>query len=139
MGVDPGREIIWMVDSRKVLSQFPEDVRQETGHALRIAQQYGKHDCAKPLGGDLSGVMEIVSNSENGNTYRSVYTAKLEDYLYVLHCFEKKSKRGIATPKSELDVIRKRFKAAKVHNAEIVQKRKADQTEAEKAKKRVLV
>jgi phage-related protein len=67
----------------------------------------------KPLHGDLSGVNELVADSEDGNTYRCVYTVKLEQFVYVLHCFEKKAKTGIATPKRELDVVRRRLKEAR--------------------------
>ncbi|HYI96374.1 MAG TPA: type II toxin-antitoxin system RelE/ParE family toxin [Bryobacteraceae bacterium] len=60
---------------------------------------------------DLEAV-EVVADFD-GNTYRSVYTVKLAGFIYVLHCFQKKSKRGIATPRSELELIRKRLKDAK--------------------------
>ena len=125
MGANPERPIVWMVDSRRVLSEFPKDAREEIGHSLRIAQRGQKAASAKPL---FSGTMEIVSDSKTGNTYRGVYIAKLEDYIYVLHCFEKKSKRGIATPKLDQDMIRSRLKAAVKHNAEYVKKRDAAQT-----------
>ena len=59
------------------------------------------------------GVSELLANSEDGNTYRCVYTVKLEFFVYVLHCFEKKAKSGIATPKRELDVIRRWLKEAR--------------------------
>jgi phage-related protein len=125
MGVNPEKPIVWMVDSRQVLSGFPEDARGEIGHSLRIAQRGEKATSAKPL---FSGVMEIVADSNTGNTYRAAYVAKLEDHIYVLHCFEKKSKRGIATPKPDQDMIRRRLKAATKHNAEYVKKRDARQT-----------
>ena len=63
--------------------------------------------------GDLSGVAELVADSQDGNTYRSVFTLKLDPFVFVLHCFEKKATKGIATPKRELDVIRQRLKEAK--------------------------
>jgi phage-related protein len=64
-------------------------------------------------------VSELVSDAADGNTYRSVFTVKMEPFVFVLHCFEKKSKRGVATPKRELDVIRKRLKEAKEEYREI--------------------
>jgi phage-related protein len=114
------RPVAWIGDSKKVLSDFPADVQSEVGYAIYEAECGGKHPNAKPMHGDLSGVMEIVSDSENGNTYRAVYTIKLNHFLYVLHCFEKKAKHGIATPKRELDIIRGRIKAAREHNAKHV-------------------
>ena len=65
------------------------------------------------LHGDLSGVSELVADSEDGNTYRCFYTVRLELFVWVLHCFEKKATRGIATPKRELDMIRRRLKEAR--------------------------
>jgi phage-related protein len=125
MGTDPGKPIIWMVDSKKILSGFPKDVRYEIGHSLRIAQLGSKDASAKPL---FSGVLEVVADSEIGNTYRAAYIAKLEDYVYVLHCFEKKAKHGIATPKSQLDLIRKRLKAAREHNAKHIRESASQKT-----------
>ncbi len=55
--------------------------------------------------------MEIVSDYRT-DTYRAVYTVKFRDSVYVLHAFQKKAKKGIATPKAELDVIRSRLKLA---------------------------
>ncbi|MYA99546.1 hypothetical protein F4X90_07700 [Candidatus Poribacteria bacterium] len=59
-----------------------------------------------------SGVFEIV-DTYSPDTYRAVYTVKLGQSLYVLHCFQKKSKRGIRTPKKEIDLIRRRLGRAK--------------------------
>jgi phage-related protein len=63
----------------------------------------------KPLHGDLSGVSELVADSEDGNTYRSVFTVKMDPFVFVLDCFEKKATKGTATPKRELDRIGKRL------------------------------
>jgi phage-related protein len=101
------------------LSAFPDDAKGELGHGLRIVQRGERPDNEKPLHGDLSGVSELVSDAADGNTYRSVFTVKMEPFVFVLHCFEKKSKRGVATPKRELDVIRKRLKEAKEEYREI--------------------
>ena len=50
--------------------------------------------------------------SDEGGTYRAVYTVKYAQAIFVLHCFQKKSKKGIATPKEDMDVIRVRLKMA---------------------------
>jgi phage-related protein len=82
------------------------------GHALFEAQAGGKSDSAKPLREySGAGVLEIVKDHD-GDTYRAVYTVRLADVVYVLHCFQKKSKRGIETPKAVTDLIRQRLKAA---------------------------
>ena len=88
------KEVIWMGNSLKNLRKFPEDVKDEIGFALQKTQRGNTPDCGKPLKG-LDGVMEIVTNDSAG-TYRTVYTAKLGNKVYVLHAFQKKSKKGIA-------------------------------------------
>ena len=85
------------------------------GFALHLAQTGQKHDQSKPLKGfSGAGVLEVVED-HMGDTYRAVYTVKLADVVYVLHCFQKKSKSGISTPKPEMDLIRDRLKAAQAH------------------------
>lgn len=98
--------------SLEVISEFPEEVKDEIGYALYEAQLGKKSNKAKPLTGIGSGIMEIVSDFDK-NTYRSVYTVKIGEVIYVLHCFQKKSKQGIATPKQEIDLIKQRLKDAK--------------------------
>ncbi len=94
---------------------MPDDVIDVFGFALHLAQAGKKHDQAKPLKGfGGAGVLEVVED-HLGNTYRAVYTVKIADAVYVLHCFQKKSKQGIETPKHDLDLIRERLKAAQAH------------------------
>lgn len=89
---------------------MPEEVRQVFGFALFHAQIGLLHTAAKPLKGfGSAGVVEIVEDWR-GNTYRAVYTARFAGAIYVLHCFEKKSKRGIETPKRDMDLIRARLR-----------------------------
>jgi phage-related protein len=98
--------------SREDLSEFPVEVRRFVGFALRTAQKGGKHPDAKPLKGFKgAGVLEIVSDFD-GNTFRAVYTVRIRGVIFVLHAFQKKSKKGIKTPKAELDKIRRRLKEA---------------------------
>ncbi len=100
-----------MGNSLAVLREFPQPVQEEIGYALYLAQVGGKHSNAKPLKGLGSGVLEVVSD-HRGDTYRAVYTVRLAGKVYVLHAFQKKSRRGIATPKSELDLVSQRLKRA---------------------------
>jgi phage-related protein len=98
----PLKPIEWISSSLDDLRKFPEDVQQMMGFALYLAQSGKKHPDAKPLKGFKgSGVLEIVENF-NGDTYRGVYTVKFAGIVYVLHAFQKKSKRGIATPKQDI-------------------------------------
>ncbi len=94
---------------------MPNDVLDVFGFALHLAQTGKKHDQAKPLKGfGGAGVLEVVEDYM-GDTYRAVYTVKIADAVYVLHCFQKKSKSGIETPKHEMDLIRDRLRAAQAH------------------------
>ncbi len=92
---------------------FPEGVRRRVGGALWEAQLGLKAAFAKPLKGfGSAGVLEIVDDFD-GDTYRAVYTVRFAGVVYVLHAFQKKSKRGIATPKTELDLIEQRLRRAR--------------------------
>lgn len=86
------------------------------GFALLEAQLGGKHPAAKPLAGYKgSGVLEIVEDHDGG-TYRVMYTVRIGDTVYVLHAFEKKSKKGIATPRHDLDLVKQRLAlATRIH------------------------
>ena len=91
---------------------LPTDVRRLFGYALSLAQAGDQHDVAKVLKGfGSAGVLEVVED-DAGGTYRAVYTVKFEEAVFVLHCFQKKSKRGIASPKVDMDLIRARLKVA---------------------------
>jgi phage-related protein len=100
-----------MGNALEVLKTFPSAVQDEIGYALYLAQRGEKHVSAKPLKRLGSGVLEVVSD-HRGDTFRAVYTVRLADRVFVLHAFQKKSKRGIATPQSEVDLVRRRLKLA---------------------------
>jgi phage-related protein len=107
------KELVWVASSLKDLRAFPEEVRQVMGFALYQAQTGGKHVAAKPLQGfGGAGVLEVVEDHA-GDTYRAVYTVRFAEAVYVLHAFQKKATRGIATPKHEIDLIRSRLAAAR--------------------------
>jgi phage-related protein len=101
----------WVGSSKKDFMAFPKDVQVEMGNALGVAQFGGKHPSAKPLTGLGSGLFEVVEDHD-GNTYRAAYTVRFRDAIYVLHAFQKKAKHGMATPKPDIDLIKKRLKAA---------------------------
>jgi phage-related protein len=106
------KHLVFIGSSRNDLREFPEEVRQEIGYALYEVQMGGKPAEAKPLKGfGGEGVLEIIENYF-GDTYRAVYTVKFAKTIYVLHCFQKKSKKGIKTPQHETDLIGQRLKAA---------------------------
>jgi phage-related protein len=105
------KPVVWVGDSLRVLRLFPSAVQDEVGYALYLAQRGEKHVSAKPLKGLGPGVLEIVSDYR-GDTFRAVYTVRLGERVYVLHAFQKKAKRGIATPQLEVDLIKRRLKLA---------------------------
>ena len=108
---DEVKPLVWIGSSHEDLKEFPSEVQDEMGYALYVAQIGDKHPKAKPLKG-FSGVMEIRSDYAS-NTYRAVYTTKIGDVIYVLNAFQKKSKRGIETPRREIDRIKRRLKIAR--------------------------
>ena len=113
----------WIGNSLDDLKKFPEDVKQAVGYALYLAQCGGKHSSVKPLKGFRgTSVLEVVQNFD-GETYRAVYTIQLEDVVYVLHVFQKKSKRGIATPKPDIERIKTRLKRAREHHNQYYKQR----------------
>ena len=106
------KEIKWIGSSQDDLRELPDEVRATFGYALYEAQMGDKSRHAYPLQGfGSASVLEIIEN-DDGNTYRAVYTVKFKEYIYVLHVFQKKSKKGIATPKHEIDLIKARLKDA---------------------------
>ena len=105
------RPIIWIGSSLRDLRKLPSAVRREIGHALHMEEVGERSHKAKMLKG-FSGVIEIVSDYVT-NTYRAVYAIKIDNNIYVLHVFKKKSKRGIATTKRDLDKIKRRLQIAK--------------------------
>jgi phage-related protein len=103
----------WIGSSRSDVRAFPEPVRLRIGGALWEAQLGRKAAWAKPLKGfGSAGVLEVVDDFD-GNAFRAVYTVRFADVIYVLHAFQKKSTRGIATPRREMALIEQRLKRAK--------------------------
>ena len=113
----PRKPIKWMGSAKKDLDGMPEDVKDVFGFAIDLAQAGLKHADAKPLKGfGSAGVLEVVESDEGG-TYRAVYTVRFAHWIYVLHCFQKKSNKGIETPKEEIDLIKSRLKDAEADHA----------------------
>ena len=101
-------------DTIEVLRAFPDKARQDAGFQLDKVQRGEEPDDSKPMPSIGAGVKEIRIWDEAG-TFRMIYLAKLADAVYVLHCFQKKSTHGVATPTPDMDVIRERFRAAETH------------------------
>lgn len=106
------KTVIWVGSSKRDLCALSEDVQDIFGYAIDLAQRGKMHPDAKLMKGDLHGVTEVVAN-ERTDTYRAMYTVQFKEFVYVLHVFQKKSKIGKATPRSDLDLIEQRYKASK--------------------------
>ena len=106
------KPVRWVGTSLRGLRSFPRAVRSDIGQALFTAQEGGTDPAAKPLKGfGGASVLEIVA-SHHGNAWRAVYTVRFQDAIYVLHVFQKKSTRGIATPAREVALIKQRLAEA---------------------------
>ena len=106
------RPISWIKAALRQFEGFPDPVKSICLTALTIAAEGGKADVAKPMRDLGSGVFEIALQFR-GDAFRVVYALQLGDDIWVIHAFQKKSTRGIKTPKSEIDLIKDRLKRLK--------------------------
>ena len=113
----PLKPVEWIGAALDELRACPEAVQDVVGYALFLAQSGEHHPGAKRLKGDLHGLIEIVDDWD-GNTYRAVYTTRLAGVIYVLHAFQKKAVKGIATPRHVVQVLKDRYRRAQAHHAE---------------------
>lgn len=104
------KPLIWVGSSLRDLREFPDLVQDRMGYALFVAQSGGRHRDAKALAGfGSAGVLEIV-NDYRGDTYRVIYTLRYTNAIYVLHVFQKKSKRGSETPRQDIGLLKQRLR-----------------------------
>ena len=121
------KDAIFVGSSKRDLREFPEDARSEAGHAIYLAQMGEKAINAVPLTGfGGAKVLEVVI-PEDGDAYRAVYTVKFDTAVYVLHAFQKKSKKGSKTPPHDMELICSRLK-----DAEVIHRARKKPTELER-------
>jgi phage-related protein len=106
------RPVSWIKAALRDFKNFPNAVKSTCITALTIAAEGGKADIAKPMQGLGSGVFEIAL-AYRGDAFRVVYAVQLGHDIWVVHAFQKKSVRGVKTPKSEIDLIKDRVKRLK--------------------------
>lgn len=112
MAADDPRPLYWRGTAKADFMTFPTQVQREMGFALFLAQQGERHKTmAKTLKGFGGGAVIEIKESHDGNAFRAVYTIRFADAVYVLHAFQKKSIRGIATPQADIDLVRRRLAA----------------------------
>ena len=107
------RPLVWMGSSKRDYRAFPEDVKGSFGFALYLAQTGGRALHAKPFKSLGGGVVELVQDYDKG-TYRAIYTIRFSGTVYVLHAFQKKSKRGIGTTRQDVEMVRRRLRDAEM-------------------------
>jgi phage-related protein len=106
------KDLVWVASARRDIRELPKTVQRTFGVALFAAQSGETPPIAKPLKGfGGAGVLELIEDDRSG-TYRAVYTVRFGTAVYVLHVFQKKSKRGIGAPAHEIDLIKERLKRA---------------------------
>jgi phage-related protein len=106
--------IVWEADSLEVLRSFPEGVTQNFGFDLWQLQQGERPRNYRPLPSIGSGVFELRDQDGSG-WYRIVYLSRIDDVIYVLHCFEKKSRE---MPGKDFQKSKQRLKAVKARLGE---------------------
>jgi|SRR6516162_5532267 phage-related protein len=111
------RPLFWVGSSKRDYLEFPEKMQDNLGFELYLAQTGQHPPSAKPLKGLGTGILELAEDFD-GDTYRAVYVVRFKEAVYALHAFQKKSKRGVATPKREVDLIGSRLKDAESHHAD---------------------
>jgi phage-related protein len=120
------RPVIWLGDSRKNIRDFPKGAQKLIGDELQLVQFGGMPNGAKPFKGVGSGVLEIALRYAT-NAYRVVVAVQIGRRIYVLHAFQKKSKRGIETPKADVDLIKQRYaQAQELERANELEKNKTN-------------
>jgi phage-related protein len=106
------RTVVWMGNSKENIRGFPKGAQKLLGDELLLIQFGGMPKDAKPFKGVGSGVLEIALRYAS-DAYRVVLAVQIGRRIYVLHAFQKKSKKGIETPKRDVDLIRKRYAEAR--------------------------
>lgn len=106
------KRIVWIGQSRFDLKEFPDRVQRAVGHALWGVQKGEIPPSSKLLRGFGNAKIWEIRENDSSGTYRIVYTVEFKELVAVLHAFQKKSKCGIATPKYEMDLIKKRLELA---------------------------
>jgi phage-related protein len=106
------RPISWLKGARKDFEDFPQAAQIEMARALTILAEGQMPEIAKPLTGFGPGVMELALR-HHGDAFRVVFALRIDDDIWVIHAFQKKSKSGIKTPKQDIDLIYERLKRLK--------------------------
>ncbi len=113
------KPLTWVGSSKRDLLKLSEAIRRMMGHSLNLAQQEKEDPDSTILTGFGGGNVREITKNDDGGTYRTIYTVKFKEAIYVLHVFHKKSKKGKETPKPEMDLVVARLKEAHRIHAEL--------------------
>ncbi len=106
------KTVIWIASSKRDLEDLPKQVIRAFGYAIYQAQEGVHPDIAKVMKGFGSAEVIELIDDDNGGTFRAVYTVRFGDVIFILHVFQKKSKKGIETPKQDIELIHARLRRA---------------------------
>jgi phage-related protein len=112
MNRDTLKALVWIKAAEKDFQDFPPTAQQKALRGLTLVAEGGVPDIAKPLQGLGSGVWELAIK-DKGDAFRVVYVLQMAEEVWIVHAFQKKSTKGIATPKREIDLVRERLKRLK--------------------------
>lgn len=110
-----GRKLEYISSSKKNLEDMPQEVKEPFIHGLELALIGEKHPNAEPMKGFGNASVLEIREKHKGDAYRAIYTVRFKKAVYVLHVFKKKSKKGIETPKQDIELIKTRLKMAQAH------------------------
>lgn len=108
---DGSRQLFYIGSSRRDSGDLPLEVQEVFAEALEMALRGETHEDAKIFRHHGSGVFEVVADHRN-STFREIYTVRYPEAVYVIHIFQKKSKKGKQTPKEDRELIETRLKRA---------------------------
>lgn len=106
------KRIFWVGTSLKDIKSFPQKARRDAGFALSEVQLGETPSDFKPMRTVGSGVYEIRVRGEDNDQYRVLYVAKYDDGIYVLHAFQKTSRK---TERKDIALAKKRFEEVRRH------------------------
>ena len=112
----PRKEFDFIGPSDREMRAMPHAIQDQFGRALLDAQYGDRPHGARPFGEGLPAKVMKLSDDLAGDTYRAAYTAEFAQCVYLLHVFQKKSKSGRATPRSTIELIRRRYRTACVRH-----------------------
>lgn len=118
------KRLFWMGSNREALKKFPDEIQDERGQGLYLAQMGDWHSRVKTLSGVGNAKVIELQKSDRSKTYRAIYTVEMAKFIFVLYAFQKKYKSGSATLKQDIDLVKRRLKEAEIYTKKRVERGK---------------